>query len=62
MHCMKLGDNEDDMADTEVCKHGHPQPCTAGTCLSKLRVLRAVSVHYLLLRRALENDALPQWC
>ena len=32
-------------------KQGHPLPCADGTCQSKVRVLRAASVHYANLRK-----------
>ena len=46
----------------EVLKLGHPQPCTARTCQNKLRLLRAASVHYPLLRRLLENVYMARCC
>ena len=48
-------DNDyDELACTEVVsKLGHPLACSFGKCYSKLRTLRAASVHYPVLRNML---------
>jgi len=61
LHHIKLQSEGDDMA-VELLKLGHPQPCTVGTCQSKLRVLRAASVHYPVLRKLLENVYAARRC
>ena len=43
------------MSDIEVLKLGHPLPCSIRLCHSKLRTLRAASVHYAVLRALLHN-------
>ena len=37
----------------EITKAGHPLHCASGMCNSKLRILRAASVHYPPLRKLL---------
>jgi len=61
LHHIKLQSEGDDMA-VELLKLGHPQPCTVGTCQSKLQVLRAASVHYPVLRKLLENVYAARCC
>ena len=53
IHHLKPRGMEDDLASTELFKLGHPLPCSSGMCSSKLRVLRAASVHYPVLRKLL---------
>ena len=54
-HHAKLHGQGNKMADTELFKMRHPQPCNAGTCPSKLKILRGAFVHYPILRRLLES-------
>ena len=54
-HHVKPNEMNDDMVDTEHTKLGHPLACAAEMCHSKLRVLRAASVHYPALRNMLFN-------
>jgi len=42
-----------DAGDVDLYKLGHPLPCATDSCHSKLRILRAASVHYPLLRKFL---------
>ena len=46
---------QNDMSDIEVIKLGHPLPCSIGLCQSKLRILRAASVHFPVLQTFLHN-------
>ena len=62
MHHVQLRQNGHDEPDMDAYKLGHPQPCNDGACRSKLRILRAVSVHYPLLRKLLENIYKAQSC
>jgi len=59
-HHVKLWDSED--ACMDVCKLGHPQPHIAGTCQSKLRMFRAASVHYPVLRKFLHHVYVATSC
>lgn len=54
-HYVKPNEMDNDMVDTERTKLGHPLPCSAAMCHSKLRVLRSASVHYPALRNMLYN-------
>ena len=46
VHHLKPREMDEGLACTEITKAGHPLPCASGMCSSKLRVLRAASVHY----------------
>ena len=46
MHHVQLRQNGHNEPDMDAYKLGHPQPCNDGACQSKLRILRAASVHY----------------
>ena len=53
IHHIKARGMDESLACTEVIKAGHPLPCASGMCGSKLRILRAASVHYQALRKLL---------
>ena len=53
-------DDSSEFDDTE--KQGHPLPCADGTCQSRLRVLRAASVHYTNLRKLLHGVTMARQC
>ena len=53
VHHLKPRGMDEGLACTEITKAGHPLPCTSGMCNSKLRILRAASVHYPTLRKLL---------
>ena len=53
VHHLKPREMDESLACTEITKAGHPLPCASGMCSSKLRVLRAASVHYPALRKLL---------
>ena len=36
-------------------KKGHPLPCSSGCCISQLYILRAIAIHYPILRTLLNN-------
>jgi len=59
-HHVKLRDSEH--ACMDICKLGHPQPCIAETCQSKLHILRAASVHYPVLRKFLHHVYVATSC
>ena len=52
-HHIRPSGMDESLACTEVTKAGHPLPCASGMCGSKLRILRAASVHYPALRKLL---------
>ena len=53
VHHAKLREMDEGLESTEITKAGHPLPCASGMCSSKLRTLRAASVHYPALRQLL---------
>ena len=53
IHHIKARGMNESLACTEVTKAGHQLPCASGMCGSKLRILRAASVHYQALRKLL---------
>ena len=58
----KMDEDSDNMAITELKKLGHPFPCSSGMCNSKLRTLRAASVHYPVLRKMLYGVYMARKC
>ena len=60
VHHLKPRGMDDGLACTEISKLGHSLPCSSGMCNSKLRVLRAVSVHYPALRKLLHSCTWPE--
>lgn len=59
---MKPRGIDDGLACTEITKAGHPLPCSSGMCNSKLRALRAASVHYPALRKLLHSVYMARKC
>ena len=53
VHHAKLRGLDEGLESTEITKAGRPLPCASGMCGSKLRILRAASVHYPALRQLL---------
>ena len=53
IHHLKPREMDEGLACTEITKAGHPLSCANSMCNSKLRVLRAASVHYPALRKLL---------
>ena len=45
-HYIKINEMNENMVDTENIKLGHSLACVGSMCRSKLRLLRAKSVHY----------------
>ena len=62
VHHLKPRGMDDGLACTEISKLGHPLPCSSGMCSSKLRVLRAASVHYPALRKLLHSVYMARKC
>ena len=62
VHHVKPRRMDDWLACTEISKLGHPLPCSSGMCNSKLRVLRAASVHYPGLRKLLHSVYMARKC
>ena len=52
---LKPREMDEGLAYNEITKAGHPLPCASGMCNSKLRILRAASVHYPALRKLLHS-------
>ena len=61
LHHVKLCHDDSDVF-VEAVKQGHPLPCATGTCQSKLRILRAASVHYANLRKLLHSITMARQC
>ena len=62
-HCHDNSSNFNDCNEfDDIEKQGHPLPCADGTCQSKLRVLRAVSVHFANLRKLLHSVTMARQC
>ena len=55
VHHVKPRGMDESLTSTEITKSGHPLLCASGMCKSKLRILRAASVHYPALRRLLHS-------
>ena len=55
VHYLKPRGMDEDLACTKITKAGHPLPCASGMCSSKLRILRAASVHYPALCKLLHG-------
>ena len=53
VHHLKLRGMDEGLESTEITKADHPLPCASGMCSSKLRILRAASVHYPTLHKLL---------
>ena len=53
VHHLKPRGMGEGLETTEITKAGHPLPCVSGMCSSKIRILRAASVHYPALRKFL---------
>jgi len=61
-HLKPRGMEDEDLASTELFKLGPPLPCSSGMCDSKLRVLRAASVHFPVLRKLLYSVYMARKC
>ena len=57
-----ISEDCDDLAHIELSKLGHPLPCSSDMCNSKLRTLRAASVHYPVLRKMLYSVYMARKC
>ena len=62
IHHLKPRGMDDGLACTEIFKFGHPLPCSSGMYSSKLRVLRAASLHYPVLQKLLHSVYMARKC
>ena len=60
VHHLKPRGIGEGLETTEITKAGHPLPCVSGMCSSKIRILRAASVHYPALRKFLHAVIWPE--